>query len=121
MGPGDRHATPGTAPGPAELRTLVDALAAAHEHDWLHRYIKPSNILYLDGRWTLTDWAIVRRPRGQTTEAGRTGLYIGTEGFAAPELSVTPHEGPPPPATSTASAESSPGPSPARFRRPICR
>ncbi|WP_328663190.1 protein kinase domain-containing protein [Streptomyces sp. NBC_00328] len=81
---------------PAELRALVDALAsvlaAAHEHDWLHRDIKPSNILYFNGRWTLADWGIVRRPRGQTTKVGRTGLYIGTEGFAAPELSSTPHE-----------------------------
>ncbi|MFE6946441.1 protein kinase domain-containing protein [Streptomyces chartreusis] len=96
MGPGDRQATPRTAPAPAELRTLVDALtsvlAAAHEHGWLHRDIKPSNILYLDGRWTPADWGFVRRPRGQTTKPGRTGLYIGTEGFAAPELSVTPHE-----------------------------
>ncbi|MFJ7105687.1 AbiJ-related protein [Streptomyces albogriseolus] len=81
---------------PAELRALVDALAsvlaAAHEHGWLHRDIKPSNILSFDGRWTLADWGIVRRPRGQTTKVGRTGLYIGTEGFAAPELSGTPHE-----------------------------
>ncbi|WP_326790481.1 protein kinase domain-containing protein [Streptomyces sp. NBC_00151] len=77
----------------AELRALVDALAsvlaAAHEHGWLHRDIKPSNILYFDGRWTLADWGIVRRPRGQTTKVGRTGLCIGTEGFAAPELSGT--------------------------------
>lgn len=81
---------------PAELRALIDALASvlatAHEHGWLHRDIKPSNILYFDGRWTLADWGIVRRPRGQTTKVGRTGLYIGTEGFAAPELSGTPHE-----------------------------
>ncbi|QOV33098.1 protein kinase [Streptomyces ferrugineus] len=81
---------------PAELRALVDALASvlatAHDHGWLHRDIKPSNILHFDGRWTLADWGIVRRPRGQTTKAGRTGLYIGTEGFAAPELSGTPHE-----------------------------
>ncbi|MFF1401326.1 protein kinase [Streptomyces sp. NPDC058287] len=81
---------------PTQLRALVNALASvlatAHEHDWLHRDIKPSNILCLDGRWTLADWGIVRRPRGQTTKVGRTGLYIGTEGFAAPELSETPHE-----------------------------
>lgn len=81
---------------PDELRALVDALASAlataHEHGWLHRDIKPSNILSFDGRWTLADWGIVRRPRGQTTKVGRTGLYIGTEGFAAPELSVAPHE-----------------------------
>ncbi|MDQ0784607.1 serine/threonine protein kinase [Streptomyces sp. B3I8] len=64
---------------PAELRALVHALAsvlaAAHEHDWLHRDIKPSNILYFDGRWALADWGIVRRPRGQTTKAGRTGHF----------------------------------------------
>lgn len=81
---------------PAELRALVGALvsvlAAAHKDGWLHRDIKPSNILHFDGRWTLADWGIVRRPRGQTTKVGRTGLFIGTEGFAAPELSVAPHE-----------------------------
>ncbi|MFE9859211.1 serine/threonine-protein kinase [Streptomyces sp. NPDC005780] len=81
---------------PGQLRALVTALASvlapAHAHDWLHRDIKPSNILCLDGRWTLADWGIVRRPRGQTTKVGRTGLHIGTEGFAAPELSQTPHE-----------------------------
>lgn len=81
---------------PTELRALVHALAsvlaAAHEHDWLHGDIKPSNILYFDGRWALADWGIVRRPRGQTTKAGRTGHFLGTEGFAAPELSRTPHE-----------------------------
>ncbi|MFE7034576.1 protein kinase [Streptomyces sp. NPDC057621] len=81
---------------PGELRALVDALASvlavAHEDGWLHRDIKPSNILCFDGRWALADWGIVRRPRGQTTKVGRTGIAIGTEGFAAPELFVTPHE-----------------------------
>ncbi|MEU9575182.1 protein kinase [Streptomyces massasporeus] len=81
---------------PTELRALVHALASvlatAHEHGWLHRDIKPSNILHFDGRWTLADWGIVRRPRGQTTKAGRTGHFLGTEGFAAPELFRTPHE-----------------------------
>jgi hypothetical protein len=71
-----------------QLRLLVDALASvlaeAHRGDWLHRDIKPSNILLLQGRWTLADWGIVRRPRGQTTVAGRTGMYLGTEGFGCP-------------------------------------
>ncbi|MGW3360992.1 AbiJ-related protein [Streptomyces bungoensis] len=81
---------------PTELRALVHALASvlatAHEHGWLHRDIKPSNILHFDGRWTLADWGIVRRPRGQTTKVGRTGHFLGTEGFAAPELFRAPHE-----------------------------
>ncbi|MFJ8295602.1 serine/threonine protein kinase [Streptomyces sp. NPDC094447] len=81
---------------PAQLRNLVEALMdvleLAHAHDWLHRDVKPSNILLLDNRWTLADWGIVRRPRGQTTQEGRTRFELGTEGFAAPELFVSAHE-----------------------------
>lgn len=82
---------------PGRLRILVDAvasaLAAAHEHGWLHRDIKPSNILYLKGHWVLADWGIGRRPRGQTSDLGvLTNGAIGTDGFAAPELSSRPHE-----------------------------
>ncbi len=80
---------------PSELRALVNAVATAltdaHASDWLHRDIKPSNILLFNGRWTLADWGIVRRPRGQTSGMLTKGI-IGTEEFAAPELSVTPHE-----------------------------
>ncbi|MFD5453627.1 protein kinase domain-containing protein [Streptomyces olivaceus] len=80
---------------PDALRALVSAVASAladaHAADWLHRDIKPSNILLLDGRWTLADWGIVRRPRGQTTGM-LTKDALGTEEFAAPELSLTPHE-----------------------------
>ncbi|MEU8911725.1 protein kinase domain-containing protein [Streptomyces nigrescens] len=81
---------------PSQLRALVEALMdvleLAHAHDWLHRDVKPSNILLLGSRWTLADWGIVRRPRGQTTKAGRTRFELGTEGFAAPELFVAAHE-----------------------------
>lgn len=85
---------------PRELRTLLDAVATAlsqaHQGDWIHRDIKPANILLLDGRWTVADWGIARRPRGQTSTAGvLTNAAIGTEGFAAPELSVNGHEATP--------------------------
>ena len=78
---------------PAALKSLLDALcsvlAEAHQEGWVHRDIKPANILRLDGKWVLADWGIVRRPRGQTTDAQRTrvGVPFGTDGFAAPELS----------------------------------
>lgn len=82
---------------PAQLRTMIlavcDALRAAHGQDWLHRDIKPANVLKLDGRWVLADWGLARRPRGHTTNPNRTrtGVLIGTEGFAAPELSQNAH------------------------------
>ncbi|NBM17847.1 protein kinase domain-containing protein [Streptomyces sp. GC420] len=79
----------------AVVEALMDVLELAHAHDWLHRDVKPSNILLLDSQWTLADWGIVRRPRGQTTKAGRTRFEIGTEGFAAPELFVAAHEATP--------------------------
>ncbi|MFG2489870.1 PaeR7I family type II restriction endonuclease [Streptomyces caniferus] len=73
------------------VTSIASVLREAHKHDWVHRDIKPSNILLLNGTWVLADWGIGRRPRGQTTLPGRTGHYIGTEGFAAPELSSDPH------------------------------
>ncbi|MEU1324204.1 protein kinase domain-containing protein [Streptomyces microflavus] len=77
------------------VNSLIDVLSTAHQHDWLHRDITPYNVLLLDGRWMLADWGLVRRPRGQTTKPDRTRFSIGTEGFAAPELSTSPHNASP--------------------------
>lgn len=74
------------------IKAVASALAEAHRYGWRHRDVKPQNILLLHGRWTLADWGTVRRPRGQTTFVGRTGAYIGTPGFAPPELSAGPHD-----------------------------
>ena len=82
---------------PAELRELVtaicEALRPAHALGWTHRDLKPANLLRLDGTWTVADWGLTRRPRGQTTDPDRTraGTMFGTEGFAAPELSADAH------------------------------
>ncbi len=91
----DRH----TALGKDErLRRLVAAvcegLAAAHALGWVHRDVKPENILYLDRRWVVADWGLGRRPRGQTSVEGRTrtGVFLGTERFAAPELADDAHD-----------------------------
>ncbi|GLF98257.1 protein kinase domain-containing protein [Streptomyces yaizuensis] len=80
------------------LRALVDAvsaaLAEAHSRGWVHRDVKPQNILLLNGRWTVADWGIARRPRGQTSVDGvLTNTSIGSLGWAAPELSADPHDG----------------------------
>lgn len=81
----------------SELSKLVEALcsvlSAAHPEGWIHRDIKPANVLLYDGRWVLADWGIARRPRGQTTDPQRTrvGVRFGSDGFAAPELSIDAH------------------------------
>lgn len=82
---------------PARLRELVTAVCLAlrepHRLGWVHRDLKPDNILMLDGRWTVADWGLGRRPRGQTSDPRRTaaGAQFGTIGFAAPELAVDAH------------------------------
>ncbi|SMC47152.1 serine/threonine-protein kinase [Kibdelosporangium aridum] len=83
---------------PDRLRELVTAVCLAlrepHRLGWVHRDLKPDNILLLDGRWTVADWGLGRRPRGQTSDPRRTaaGTQFGTLGFAAPEMSVNAHE-----------------------------
>ncbi|RYJ30999.1 serine/threonine protein kinase [Streptomyces sp. L-9-10] len=75
------------------LQAVCSVLKVAHEKGYVHRDIKPDNILLLRGRWVLADWGIVRRPRGMTTDPQRTrkGMALGSEGFAAPELEDDAH------------------------------
>ncbi|WP_405993755.1 serine/threonine-protein kinase [Streptomyces sp. NBC_00986] len=75
------------------IRSLCSVLALVHAAGWVHRDIKPSNILLLDGRWVVADWGIARGPRGHTPNhcLTRAGVSMGSQGFAAPELSDDAH------------------------------
>lgn len=81
----------------AVVHAVADGLDAAHQLGWVHRDVKPENILHLDGRWVVADWGLGRRPRGSTTSPDRTkvGVFLGTERFAAPELADDAHEASP--------------------------
>ena len=76
------------------VEDVCQGLQAAHARGFVHRDIKPSNVLRLGEHWVVSDWGLVRRPRGETTftDRTRTGEAYGTEGFAPPELSVNAHE-----------------------------
>ena len=77
----------GRLPAP-ELARLCDevcaGLAHAHEHGVIHRDIKPHNILLDEnGHAKVTDFGIARAL--DTTQATRTGSFLGTALYSSPE------------------------------------
>ena len=56
---------------------LGDSLECLHSHGLAHRDVKPSNVIFVDGKAKLADIGLVA-PRDQRT-------FVGTEGFVPPE------------------------------------
>lgn len=61
---------------------LADALHLLHENDLIHRDVKPSNVIFVNGEPRLADMGLV-------TLSGQRS-FVGTEGFVPPEGPGTP-------------------------------
>ena len=89
----DRLEAEGPLPEPEAkqiLASVADALAAAHERDFVHRDVRAANVLCDRdaGRVLLSDFGLAGiRPESQEADARitRTGEIIGTPGYLSPE------------------------------------
>jgi serine/threonine-protein kinase len=64
-------------------REASAGLAAIHAAEIIHRDVKPSNILRIEGRWVIGDFGIARLDGDATLT--QTGALIGTPDYWAPE------------------------------------
>jgi len=67
-------------------QAIAEALAYLHEHNLIHRDVKPSNVLLdNDGRAVLADFGVVKEEDALRAERTSVGQMIGTVAYAAPE------------------------------------
>lgn len=85
----------GTVPAQA-LADVLNGLEELHGLGFVHRDLKPHNILLIAGSWKLTDFGLVLPPAGATSQLSSIGSAWGTEHYAAPEQRTEFHSvGPP--------------------------
>lgn len=70
----------------AVLDPVLQALAAAHDAGYVHRDVKPENVLIADdGRIKVTDFGLARAIVTSPMSAATQGVLIGTVAYLSPE------------------------------------
>ena len=77
----------GTVPVSA-LADILNSLEELHQLGFVHRDLKPQNILLHDGTWKLTDFGLVLPPSSGTTKLTSMDSNWGTAAYCAPEQSI---------------------------------
>lgn len=70
------------------LADILNSLEKLHELGYVHRDLKPQNILLHDGVWKLSDFGLVLPPASDTTKLTSVHSAWGTIAYCAPEQSL---------------------------------
>jgi eukaryotic-like serine/threonine-protein kinase len=70
------------------LADILNSLEELHQLGFVHRDLKPQNILLHEGAWKLTDFGLVLPPSTGTTKLTSMDSNWGTPAYCAPEQAI---------------------------------
>ena len=74
---------------PAVIEQIAGALSYAHKKDYIHRDVKPANILFSEnGIAMLTDFGIAKSVNSGATRLTEAGFTVGTPEYMSPEQTL---------------------------------